>query len=128
MKKPFLPLKQIVVVTVAGISLVSLLLPQPTLAQSRSILQDLDPQQNDDPLSPRSDEVNNSGFFNLIHRVQQGSTVWNADEQNQQLNDAAAAFKKKQEQFYLQNPTQQQPNQPRFQVNTPQVITPQSGK
>ncbi|MBW4635699.1 MAG: hypothetical protein KME30_28625 [Iphinoe sp. HA4291-MV1] len=131
MKKPFLPLKQLFVVTVAGMSFASLLLPQPSLAEpsSRNILQDLNPQQQDnDPLAPRSDEVNNMGTFGLLHRLQQGNVVWNADEQNQQLNDAAAAFKEKQQRFFQQNQTQQ-PTQPGFQVNTPQpqIIKPQSG-
>lgn len=121
MKIPFLP-KQLFAVTFAGMSFAFLLLAQPSLAQSsRSILQDLDPQQNNnDPLSPRSDEVNNMGMFNLMHRLQQGNTVWNANEQNQQLNDAAAAFRAKQQQLLQQQQSQQQPNQPRFQVTTPQ--------
>ncbi|BAZ19684.1 hypothetical protein NIES4073_05570 [Kalymmatonema gypsitolerans NIES-4073] len=122
MKIPFLPLKQLFALTFAGMSFASLVLPQPSLAQSnsRNILQDLNPQQNDDPLSPRSDEVSNFGMFNLLHRLQQGNTVWNANEQNQQLNDAAAQFRAKQQQL-LQQQTQQQPNQPRFQVTTPQT-------
>ncbi|MEI2583640.1 hypothetical protein [Scytonema sp. PRP1] len=122
MKIRFLPLKQLFVLTFAGMSFASLVLPQPTLAQSnsRSILQDLNPQQGDDPLSPRSDEVSNFGMFNILHRLQQGNTVWNANEQNQQLNDAAAQFRAKQQQL-LQQQTQQQPNQPRFQVTTPQT-------
>lgn len=122
MKIPFIPLKQLFAITFAGMSFASLVLPQPSLAQSnsRSILQDLNPQQGDDPLSPRSDEVSNFGMFNLLHRLQQGNTVWNANEQNQQLNDAAAQFRAKQQQL-LQQQTQQQPNQPRFQVTTPQT-------
>lgn len=122
MKIPFIPLKQLFAITFAGMSFASLVLPQPSLAQSnsRNILQDLNPQQNDDPLSPRSDEVSNFGMFNLLHRLQQGNTVWNANEQNQQLNDAAAQFRAKQQQL-LQQQTQQQPNQPRFQVTTPQT-------
>lgn len=121
MKIPFLPIKQLFALTFAGMSFASLVLAQPSLAQSnsRNILQDLNPQQNDDPLSPRSDEVNNFGMFNLLHRLQQGNTVWNANEQNQQLNDAAAAFRAKQQQL-LQQQTQQRP-QPGFQVTTPQT-------
>jgi uncharacterized iron-regulated membrane protein len=122
MKIPFLPLKQLFAVTFVGMSFASLLLAQPSLAQSsRSILQDLNPQQGDDPLSPRSDEVNNMGAFGLLHRLQQGNVVWDANEQNQQLNDAAAAFRAKQQQLLQQQQTQQQPNQPRFQVTTPQT-------
>jgi hypothetical protein len=128
MKMSFLPLKPIFALT-ATISLTALLLPQPTIAQStRNILQDLDPQQNsDDPLSPRSDEVNNMGAFGLIHRVLQGNRNLDLQEQNQQLNDAASAFKAKQEQLYQQQQTQQPLNQPGSQVTTPRVITPQSG-
>jgi uncharacterized iron-regulated membrane protein len=123
MKIPFLPLKQLFAVTFVGMSFASLLLAQPSLAQStRSILQDLDPQYNsNDPLSPRSDEVNNMGAFGLLHRLQQGNVVWDANEQNQQLNDAAAAFRAKQQQLLQQQQSQQQPNQPRFQVTTPQT-------
>lgn len=120
MKIPFLPLKQLFAVTFAGMSFASLLLPQPSLAESRSILQDLNPQQTDDPLSPRSDEVSNMGAFGLLHRLQQGNVVWDANEQNQQLNDAAAAFRAKQQQLLQQQQSQQQPNQPPFQVTTPQ--------
>jgi hypothetical protein len=59
-------------------------------------------------------------MFNILHRLQQGSTVWNANEQNQQLNDAAAEFRAKQQQL-LQQQSQPQPNQPRFQETTPQT-------
>ncbi|NMG21242.1 hypothetical protein [Brasilonema bromeliae] len=130
MKIPFLPFKQLFVLTVAGLSFASLLLPQPSLAEpsSRNILQDLNSQQNNDPLSPRSDEVNNMGMFGLMHRLQQGNATWNPNEQNQQLNDAAAAFKQKQQQLFQQNQTRQQPTQPSFQVNTPGVIKPKSGQ
>ncbi len=123
MKIPFLPLKQLFALTFAGMSFASLVLPQPSLAQSnsRTILQDLDPLQSNDPLSPRSDEVSNFGMFNILHRLQQGSTVWNANEQNQQLNDAAAEFRAKQQQLLQQQQGQPQPNQPRFQVTTPQT-------
>ncbi|NMF65411.1 hypothetical protein DP113_01315 [Brasilonema octagenarum UFV-E1] len=128
MKKPFLPFKQLFVLTVAGLSFASLLLPQPSLAEpnSRNILQDLNSQQDNDPLSPRSDEVNNMGMFGLMHRLQQGNATWDPNQQNQQLNDAAAAFKQKQQQLYQQN--QQQPNQSGLRVNTPGITQPKSGK
>ncbi|NJR73785.1 MAG: hypothetical protein HC773_09115 [Scytonema sp. CRU_2_7] len=126
MKK--LPLKQLFVLTVAGMSFASLLLPQSSLADSsRNILQDLSPQQENDPLSPRSDEVNNMGVFNLMHRLQQGNAVWNVNEQNQQLNDAQLHLKKSNNDCLSKIQTQQQPNQPNFQVNTPGVIKPKSG-
>ncbi|ARV61983.1 hypothetical protein BZZ01_28165 [Nostocales cyanobacterium HT-58-2] len=128
MKRPFLPLKPVLAVTIAGMGFASLLFSQPSLAQSGSDpFGNLNSQEND-PLSPRSDEVSNMGMWSLFHRLQQGNTVLNADEQNQQLNDAAAAFKAKQQQLFRQNQTQQQQNQPGFQITTPGVIRPQSGK
>ncbi|MEC4815779.1 MAG: hypothetical protein SAK29_21255 [Scytonema sp. PMC 1069.18] len=125
MKKPFLLLKQFFAISIVGIGLTGLTLPQPSWADTgRSILQDLDPQQNDDPLAPRSDEVDNMGLFNLIHRFNRGNAVWNPEAQNQQLNDAAAAFKARQHKLLQQQQAQpQQQNQTGFQV-APPVITP----
>ncbi|MBO3463809.1 hypothetical protein G7B40_012340 [Aetokthonos hydrillicola Thurmond2011] len=109
MKKPFSNLTQFVFVTVAGISFASLVIPQPSFAGSSNALQNLTPQ-NDNPLAPNTSEVNSTGssIFELMHRVQLGNTTWNADEQNQQLNDAASAFKAKQQQL-LQQSSQQKP-------------------
>jgi uncharacterized iron-regulated membrane protein len=129
MKKPFSLLKPLFAISIVGIGFTSLALPQPSLADTgRSILQDLDPQQKDDPLAPRSDEVDNMGLFNLIHRFNRGNSVWNSESQNQQLNDAAAAFKARQQKLLQQQQAQpQQQNQTGFQV-APPVITPQSGQ
>ncbi|MBR8834851.1 MAG: hypothetical protein DSM106950_12640 [Stigonema ocellatum SAG 48.90 = DSM 106950] len=117
----FSPLTRFVVVTLAGISFASLLIPQPSFAEpsGSNILQNLTPQDNN-PLAPRSDEVNStgSGIFDLLHRAQLGSSPWDGEEHNQELNDAAAAFRAKQQQM-LQQQRPQQPTKPRFQVNTP---------
>ncbi len=119
MNRLFLPLTRILAIAVAGISFTSLLIPQPSFAEpSSSILQNLNPQ-DDNPLSPRSNEVNNMNVFNLIHRAQMGNNTWDAEQGNQELNDAAAAFKAKQQQMFQQQ--RQQPTNARFQVNTPQV-------
>lgn len=123
MKKPLSTLTRFVFVTVAGINFACLLIPQPSFAgPSSNPLQNLNPQQNDNPLSPNSSEVNTSGvgIFELMHRVQLGNTTWNADEQNQELNDAASAFKAKQQNI-LQQPSQQKPANARFQINTHQL-------
>ncbi|MUG99729.1 hypothetical protein F7734_48590 [Scytonema sp. UIC 10036] len=113
MKTLSLPIKGLLkAIAIAGISFATLLGQQPTLADTgRSILQDLDPQRGNDPLGPRSDEVDSMGLFDLIHRFNQGSTTWDAQQQDQQLNDATAAFRKKQEQMLQQQGIQQQ-NQP----------------
>lgn len=119
MKTLSLPLKGLIAIAVAGMSFTAILGQQPTLADTgRSILQDLDPQRGNDPLGPRSDEVDNMGLFDLIHRFNQGSTVWDSQQQDQQLNDAAAAFRAKQQQLLQQQGTQQQ-NKPVFQMTTP---------
>jgi len=120
MNKPFSVLSRFIAVSVAGISFASLLIQQPSYAEpSSNILQNLSPQDNN-PLAPNSSEVNSSttGIFDLLHRAQLSGNPWDANEQNQQLNDAAAAFRAKQQQL-LQQPRQQQLTNPGFQVNTP---------
>ncbi len=119
MKKPFSVLTRFIAVSVAGISFASLLIQQPSFAEpSSNILQNLNPQDNN-PLAPNSSEVNSTGtgIFDLLHRAQLSNTPWDANEQNQQLDDEAATFRTKQQQL-LKQPSQQQLN-PRFQVNTP---------
>ncbi|GAB1537504.1 hypothetical protein NUACC21_01480 [Scytonema sp. NUACC21] len=121
MKKPFLTLKGSIAAAAVAIGLASVLGQQPSLADTgRSILQDLDPQRNtNDPLAPNSNEVDNMGVFDLIHRFNQGSSVWNSEQQNQQLNDAAAEFRAKQQQL-LQQQGQQIQTPPASQVVRPQ--------
>jgi hypothetical protein len=119
MNNPFLSLTRVLGITVAGIGFACLLLPQQSFAgPSTNPLQNLEPQSND-PLAPRSDEVNSSmGIFNLIHRAQLGTSVWNSDEQNQSLNDATAAFKAKQQQMLQQRKNSGQSTNTSSQVNT----------
>lgn len=106
--------------TVAGISLVSLLMPQMSWAQTTNVnpLQDLNPEQNQDPFSSSS-EGNSFSMFDIIHRANLGGSL-NIDDyntaQNESLNNAAAEFRKKQ----LQRMQQQQAT-PINQVTTPQV-------
>jgi hypothetical protein len=99
---------------VASISFVSLLMPQLVKAQSTPVnsstqvnpLQDFQPQEGD-PFSARNDNPTGS-LFDLIHRAQLGSSM-SADEfnteKNQSVNDAAAEFRKKQQQR-IQAPNQ----------------------
>lgn len=99
MKKQPKSLTSLVLSTVAGIS-VSLLLPQPSWAQTTNVnpLEDLNSEQNSDPFS-RTNEGNSFGVFDLIHRANLGSGP-NLDDyssqQNESLNTAAAEFRKKQ--------------------------------
>lgn len=93
---------------IAATSLFSVLVPQDAKAQSTDVnpLQDFQPQQGD-PFSSRNDDPTGS-LFDLIHRAQLGTSrsveEFNADK-NQNLNDAAAEFRKKQQQR-IQTPTQ----------------------
>lgn len=86
--------------TVAGISVVSLLLPQISWAQTDvNPLEDANPaEEGSDPFSS-SGQGNSFGIFDLIHRANLGGDRNVEDfslEQNQSLNDAAAQFRKKQ--------------------------------
>jgi hypothetical protein len=128
MKKPFLVLTRFALATLAGVGFASLLAPQPSLADFGQVNdpQNLDPlnSNNQDPFASGV-EQNPFSLFQLIHNANFGGL--NPDfvsEQNQQLNDAAAAFKARQEKL-LQG--QQQAN-PGSQVIAPVIITPQSGK
>ena len=92
----------------ASMSLFSLLIPQLAKAQSTDVnpLQDFQPQKGD-PFSSRNDNPTGS-LFDLIHRAQLGSSMSSEEfntEKNQSLNDAAAEFRKKQQQR-IQAPSQ----------------------
>lgn len=129
MKISFLPLTKLVLLTVAGIGVTSLLMSKPSLAQSQvNDPQKVDPLNSTDPLSINNTEQNPFSLFQLIHNANFGSANQDfAREQNQQLDTAALDFKKRQ-QMLLQG--QQQPINP--SVGVAPVIrpsaTPQSGK
>lgn len=112
MKIPFLPLSQLVF-SIAGFS-ISLLLPQPSFAQSTQVnpLQDLQPEQTSDPFA-RTDRGDSFGIFDLIHRATLGSPG-SLEEQN--LDEAAADFRARQKQRIQQ----QQQAIPETTVNPPQ--------
>ena len=100
--------QQFILGVVASLSLCSLLIPQDAKAQSTDVnpLQDFQPQEGD-PFSSRNDNPTGS-LFDLIHRAQLGNSrsveEFNTDK-NQSLNDAAAEFRKKQQQR-IQTPSQ----------------------
>ncbi|WP_009633234.1 hypothetical protein [Synechocystis sp. PCC 7509] len=95
-------------VAIAALGFFTLITPQLAKAQSTDVnpLQDFQPQQGD-PFSSRNDNPTGS-LFDLIHRAQLGSSRSAEEfntEKNQSLNDAAAEFRKKQQQR-IQNPNQ----------------------
>ncbi|MBE9189235.1 hypothetical protein IQ230_02395 [Gloeocapsopsis crepidinum LEGE 06123] len=110
MKIPRILFAQIMLGTVAGVGL-AWLLPKPSLAQATN---SADPQEifrterNSDPFS--SQNTNDSwGMFDLIHRAQLGTMrdpYEYANEQNQNINSAASAFRERQRQL-MQQPSQQ---------------------
>lgn len=103
MKMPFFPLTRLVLGTLAGIGVVSLLLPQPSWAQQANDvnpLQDFDPEQNSDPFS-RTNEGDSFGVFDLIHRANLNNNRSPGDysaEQNEGLDAAADQFRQMQQQ------------------------------
>jgi hypothetical protein len=103
MKNSFLPVHKIIFATIAGISFASMLVAEPTLADTTQPFGSLESDRNSNALSG-----NGSGFdmMNLIHNAQIGTVQWNADQQNQQLDLAATAFRAEQQKL-LQPQTQQ---------------------
>ncbi|MDF2387312.1 hypothetical protein JMG10_38035 [Nostoc ellipsosporum NOK] len=129
MKKSFFPVTKLLVATVAGISVSSLLIAKPSLAQvnpTDAFPSGSTTDQNTDPFSRANSD--NFNMFDLIHRAKFGNLNWNYDEQNQQLDSAAAVFKAKQQQL-LQGQQQQGqviPGSPTITspVTTPETATP----
>lgn len=103
MKMQALSLTRLVLGTVVGIGVISLLLPQITWAQTTRVnpLEDFENQDNNsDPFSSGK-EQDSLGVFDLIHRATLGNNRSLQDysaEQNQNLNDAAAQFRTRQRQ------------------------------
>ena len=127
MKRPFLPVHKIIVATIAGVSFASMLVGEPTLADTNQPFGSLESDRNSNPLSG-----NGSGFdmMNMIHQANFGTIQWNADEQNQQLDLAATAFKAAQQKL-LQPQIQKNPGTSAIipgQNLLPLQILPSSGK
>jgi len=105
MKSPFLPVRKIIVATIAGISFASLLGVSPTLANPSQPFGTLESDRNSNTLSGNGSDFNP---LSLMHTLQMSNTQWNAEQQNQQLDPAIAAFKAEQQKL-LQPQLQQNP-------------------
>jgi hypothetical protein len=126
MNKSFLPVHKIILATIAGISFAVILVLEPTLADINQPFGSAESNQNNNPLS--SDGSN--FMLDMIHRANFGSIQWNADEQNQQLDAAAEAFKAQQQKL-LQSQNKQNPDTPKIksgQNSWPLQILPSSDK
>ncbi|AVH73450.1 hypothetical protein [Nostoc sp. 'Lobaria pulmonaria (5183) cyanobiont'] len=131
MKKPFLQITRLFVATAAGISFASLLMAQPSSAQISSptdaFPSNSTTDQNTDPFSRSNSD--NFNMFDLIHRANFGTLNWDSNQQNQELNSAAAAFKARQQKLIQGQQQQPTPNLPTItlpSVTSPSV-TPPSG-
>ncbi|WP_427161877.1 hypothetical protein ACQFX9_10055 [Aliinostoc sp. HNIBRCY26] len=117
MKKSFPAIAKLLVATVASFSFTSLLTAQSSLAQLGTV----------DAGGNNADQQNNVDFsngnfnmFDLIHRAQFGTSSWNADQQSQQIDEAAKAFRERQIRA-------NQNNQPQGQIlPLPVINTPSS--
>ncbi|OBQ40561.1 MAG: hypothetical protein AN485_04480 [Anabaena sp. MDT14b] len=134
MKRSFLQVHKIIVATIAGISFVSMLVVEPTLADTNqpfgSLESDTFGQQGYHSSNPLSGNGSDFNMMNMIHQAQMGTIQWNADEQNQQLDLAAAAFRTAQQKL-LQPQLQQNPGSSAIipgQNLLPLQILPSSGK
>jgi hypothetical protein len=130
MKISFLGLTKLVIVTVAGIGVTSLIMPKPTLAQTGSINdpQNVDPLNSNDPLSTSNTQQNPFSLFQLMHNANFGGLNQDfAREQNQQLDTAALDFKKRQQQLIQGKQQPINPNVGVAPVIRPPAIIPQSG-
>ncbi|MEH1812420.1 MAG: hypothetical protein V7K26_29940 [Nostoc sp.] len=131
MKKPFLQITRLFVAIAAGISFASLLTAQPSSAQVSSptdaFPSNSTTDQNTDPFARSNSD--NFNMFDLIHRANFGTLNWDSNQQNEELNSAAAAFKARQQK--LIQGQQQQPNLSLPTVTqpsvTPPLVTPPSG-
>jgi hypothetical protein len=124
MEKPSLPIQKILIATLAGLSFASLLTAQPSLADTNQPFSSLESDTTSNPLSGNSSDFN---LFNLIHQANFGTLNWDSNQQNQQLDDAAAAFKARQQKL-IQGQQQQNSNSPTSEQNTSPLITLPSDK
>ncbi|MBD2345516.1 hypothetical protein [Anabaena subtropica] len=92
MKKLFLPVTKLLI-GLAGISFASLLTIQPSLAQLGTV----DAGGNSDAQNNNLNfDSGNFNMFDLIHRANLGNTTFDSNRQSQQIDDAAKAFRERQ--------------------------------
>ena len=104
MKKPFLSVTKLSLLTVAGIGLASLFIPQPSLAQVTNSVDRGTNQNSDSFAAPDSGDLN---IMELLHRANRGSINWNANWQREQLDSAASDFRARQQKAFQQKQQQQ---------------------
>ncbi|UKO96723.1 hypothetical protein [Nostoc sp. UHCC 0870] len=120
MKKSLSAIAKLLMATVASFGCASLLTAQPSLAQLGTV----------DAGGNNADQQNNIDFsngnfnmFDLIHRATLGTGSWDTNQQSQQIDEAAKAFRERQNRANTNN---QQPGQilPLPIINTPAKTEP----
>jgi hypothetical protein len=128
MKRPFLPIHKILIATFTGISFASFLVAEPSLADLTQPYSTLNSDNNSNPFIDNG----STGFdpLSLMHRAKFGPLNWNPEQQNQQLDDAAAAFRARQNQLLQgqqrQNPNSRAANSDNSQKSVPLITLPAS--
>jgi hypothetical protein len=104
MKKLFLPVTRLLV-GLAGISVASLLTVQPSFAQLGTV----DAGGNNDSQNNNIDfNSGNFNMFDLIHRANFGNSTFDPNRQNEAIDDAAKAFRERQNRATGNNQQQRQ--------------------
>jgi hypothetical protein len=120
MKKSLSAIAKLLMATVASVGCASLLTAQPSLAQLGTV----------DAGGNNADQQNNIDFsngnfnmFDLIHRATLGTGSWDTNQQSQQIDEAAKAFRERQNRANTNN---QQSGQilPLPIINTPAKTEP----
>ncbi len=122
MKIVFLPLTRFVVATVAGLSLASLLTPQPSLAQLNQVDNQpggFDSQNSNDPCAAIGQNFN---AFNLIHCANFRRRGWDSYQSQGTIDSAAAEYRKKQQERFRQQQAQNNSGKP----GLPIILVPKS--
>ena len=103
MTKSFLSVTKLSAITIAGIGFASLFIAQPSVAQLNSV--DRGTNQNSDQFAaPNSGDLN---LFDMIHRANLGTLIWNPNQQKQQIDSAASDFRARQQKAFQQKQQQQ---------------------
>ncbi|MBD2249757.1 hypothetical protein [Nostoc parmelioides] len=93
MKKLFLPVTRLLV-GLAGISFASFMTAQPSLAQLGTV--DAGGNNSDNQNNNLNFDSGNFNMFDLIHRANLGNGSFDSNSKSQQIDDAARAFRERQ--------------------------------
>lgn len=126
-------IRLLALLTLAGLGIASAT-AQPSNAQvgvpSNQTINPQNSDTNNDPFNQGVEQNNFGGIMNLIHRANFGGAGYNPEfftEQSQQIDEAAAAFRAKQQQRVKQGRAVQPTNQPTNQQGSTIIRLEPSG-